>query len=253
MRYSKFVQGACKGILFFALLFMLLPAVALCADSGGGGRKSTFVVVGLCVTASAMAMALQARRVSDGHTIAWKNQTGGTVNVGAVVVVGNIIGVLMSGATSEATTLANNATGVVAVKEMFELPKKTTDTWVEGAKLFWDATNLYLTTTAAGNTYAGTAGGIGANGDTRANVRLNESSDEANGLVGGAVFKSAELTGTGASANTAHGLGVVPSLVWVVPSDLTGGPFVVAYGAHDATNTKTTVTTGEKYRVYAIA
>jgi len=65
------------------------------------------------------------------------------------------------------------------------------------------------------------------------------------------VFLSAEITGNGGSQDTAHGLGATPVLVFAIPSDLTGGAFTVAYGAHDATNTKTTVTTGEKYRVVA--
>lgn len=198
-------------------------------------------------------MSQQARRVSEGHSITWKNQTGGAVNVGDVVLVGALIGVLVAGANPNDTTLANGDTGTVAIREMWELPKLNTDAWVEGAKLYWDAANSRLTVTAAGNQYAGTAGNICANPSTRGYVRLNEGSDEANGLVAGAVFQSAEQTGTGASQNIAHGLGMVPSLAWVAMSNLSGGVVVVTVGAHDATNLKFTVTTGEKYRAYAIA
>lgn len=65
------------------------------------------------------------------------------------------------------------------------------------------------------------------------------------------VFLSTEQTGNGGAQNVAHGLGAVPALVFVIPSDLTGGAFTVAYGAHDSTNAVATVTTGEKYRVIA--
>lgn len=70
-------------------------------------------------------------------------------------------------------------------------------------------------------------------------------------LATAAMFLSAEVTGNGSEQDTAHGLGAAPSLVFVVPSELTGGAFTVAYGTHDGTNTKTTVTAGEKYRVVA--
>jgi len=116
-----------------------------------------------------------------------------------------------------------------------------------------NAANARLTSAAAGNTYAGTAGNLCANPSSKGYVRLNEGSDEANGLVAGAVFQSAEVTGNGASQNTAHGLGVVPSLCWAVFTNISGGAATITIGAHDATNAKFTVTNGEKYRVYAIA
>jgi hypothetical protein len=70
-------------------------------------------------------------------------------------------------------------------------------------------------------------------------------------LYSGNKFLSAEQTGTGSSQNIAHGLSAAPALVFVIPSDITGGAFTVAYGAHDATNAVVTVTSGEKYRVVA--
>lgn len=64
-------------------------------------------------------------------------------------------------------------------------------------------------------------------------------------------FKSAEQTGTGAPQNVAHGLGVVPNLVLVIPTELTGGAYDVAEGTHTDTNVVVTVTNGEKFVVYA--
>jgi hypothetical protein len=66
-------------------------------------------------------------------------------------------------------------------------------------------------------------------------------------------FKSAEQTGTGAPQNVAHGLGVVPSLFYAVPSNLTGGAYVVSAESADATNVTLTVTLGEKFKIIALA
>jgi hypothetical protein len=71
-------------------------------------------------------------------------------------------------------------------------------------------------------------------------------------LTGLGVCLSAEQTGTGAEQAVAHGLGETPSLAFVVPTDLTGGVYVVAFGAHDSTYCRFTVTSGEKYRVVAV-
>ena len=66
-------------------------------------------------------------------------------------------------------------------------------------------------------------------------------------------FKSAEQTGTGAPQTVAHGLGVVPSLFYAVPSNLTGGVYVVSAESSDATNVTCTVTLGEKFKIIAFA
>jgi hypothetical protein len=70
------------------------------------------------------------------------------------------------------------------------------------------------------------------------------------------VFKSAEQTGSGSAQNIAHGLGVVPGLVMVYPTDTsvaTEGVYVVSEGTHTTTNVVATVTSGKKYIVVAFA
>lgn len=70
------------------------------------------------------------------------------------------------------------------------------------------------------------------------------------------VFKSSELTGTGVAQNTAHGLGSVPALVIVYPTDTsaaTEGVYVSSEGTHTSTEVVVTVTNGKKYRVVAFA
>jgi len=70
-------------------------------------------------------------------------------------------------------------------------------------------------------------------------------------LQGAAVFKSTEQTGTGAPQTVAHGLGSTPALFYAVPSNLTGGAYVVSAESADATNVTLTVTLGEKFKIVA--
>jgi hypothetical protein len=73
---------------------------------------------------------------------------------------------------------------------------------------------------------------------------------------GGSVFFSAVQTGTGSAQNIAHGLGVVPDLVFAIPEDLnvaTIGAYTVVNGTHTSTNAIFTVTTSKTYRVVAIS
>lgn len=75
-----------------------------------------------------------------------------------------------------------------------------------------------------------------------------------------AVFISAELTGTGASQNVAHGLGVAPTLVMLVPTAGHNGAGaagiqmpVLTEGVHTTTNVLATVSTAAKFKVMAWA
>ena len=70
-------------------------------------------------------------------------------------------------------------------------------------------------------------------------------------IQSGSSFKSTEQTGTGAPQTVAHGLGVTPSLFFAVPSNLTGGAYVVSAESADATNVTLTVTNGEKFKIIA--
>jgi hypothetical protein len=68
-------------------------------------------------------------------------------------------------------------------------------------------------------------------------------------------FLSALQTGTGAAQNIAHGLGVVPDLVFVITEDVspaTTGAVTVTYGAHTSTNAIVTVNVNKTFRVVAL-
>lgn len=57
---------------------------------------------------------------------------------------------------------------------VFDLAKAPSQAWTVGLKVYWDATNKYLTSTASGNTLVGvavTAVGSGA-GETTGRVKL---------------------------------------------------------------------------------
>jgi len=66
------------------------------------------------------------------------------------------------------------------------------------------------------------------------------------------VFQSAEITGTGAEADTAHGLGRTPVVVIVYPTEnTTGNTLDLAEGVHDGTNIKVNAPITCKYKIVA--
>jgi predicted RecA/RadA family phage recombinase len=129
--------------------------------------------------------------------------------------------------------------------------KAASQAWTEGQVVFWDDVAKVFTTVRAANTRAGIAAAAvpGGAGDTTGTIRLN-------GIGGPKFFLSAEQTGTGASQNIAHGLGVVPELIVVYPTDTapaTTGAYTMTEGAHTSTNVVVTVTSGKKFKVFAFA
>ncbi len=88
---------------------------------------------------------------------------------GEVVVVGSIIGVAVAGGPAD--TL-----GAVQVVGVFDLPKKSTDTFDVGDKLWWDTVNGYSTTgMPSGGIAFGVSLAVVTSGVTTAPVRLNGS------------------------------------------------------------------------------
>lgn len=86
---------------------------------------------------------------------------------GAGALIGSIFGVA-------STALDNAATGEFVTEGVFDLAKVGSQAWTVGAKIYWDNTNKYCTTTASGNTLIGvavTAVGSGA-GETTGRVKL---------------------------------------------------------------------------------
>jgi hypothetical protein len=62
------------------------------------------------------------------------------------------------------------------------------------------------------------------------------------------LFISGVLTGTGSAQNIAHGLGVVPASVVIVPLSMSSS-YAATEGAHTSTNAIVTVTSGATFKV----
>ena len=90
---------------------------------------------------------------------------GANIASGQFVLIGAIGGVAIG-------AIANGATGAVRVKGVFSVPKAS-GAVTQGAKLYWDATNSVLTTTASGNTIVGVAAAAAQSGDATAQILLN--------------------------------------------------------------------------------
>ena len=84
--------------------------------------------------------------ISQGKVI--KAAVAADVASGGGVVVGDLFGVAPA-------DIAAEATGAVLDSGIVTLPKKSTDTFAAGGKIYWDATEGYVTTTSESNTFAG--------------------------------------------------------------------------------------------------
>jgi predicted RecA/RadA family phage recombinase len=172
------------------------------------------------------------------------------VTSGAGALVGKIFGVA-------AKTLASGAVGTFSLQGVFRLAKEaTTATFADGDPVYWDNTNKVCTNVAQSNWMIGQACLINQDGtsalgggatDATVRVRLL-------GAAARAFFKSSEQTGTGSAQNVAHGLGQVPLVSIIVPTDTspaTTGSMVVTEGTNTSTNVVVTVTSGKKFKVLA--
>lgn len=103
--------------------------------------------------------------VHDGDSIDYTPTT--NVAAGAVVVQGDLIGV------AKRSISANNV-GVLAVAGVFDFPKAPSSAITAGAKVYWDAVNKRVTTTADGHKYLGKAVRAAAAADATVRVRLEQ-------------------------------------------------------------------------------
>ncbi|VDC31416.1 DUF2190 family protein [Pseudogemmobacter humi] len=78
------------------------------------------------------------------------------ITSGQLVVVGDIVGVAQGDAE-----IGDDV--VIVRRGIFELPKTSAQAWTVGAKVYWDAGNSLVTTTASGNKLIGAAAGVAAN------------------------------------------------------------------------------------------
>lgn len=165
-----------------------------------------------------------------------------TVASGAGALVGSLFGV----ATADITS---GASGEFQMTGVVQLNKNTSNAATAGYPAFWDNSAKEITPLANGTVPVGFFTEAQLAADTTAKVLLTP-------MAARKVSISTEITGNGSAQNFAHGLGVVPSFVVVVPTDTapaTTGAYTVTEGTHTSTNAVVTVTSGKKYKVLAFA
>lgn len=112
-----------------------------------------------------------------------------------------------------------------------------------------------VTANLTGNVTGNTSGSAGSCTGNAATATLATEATTGNSIAAASVHSSVEQTGTGAEQILAHALGTTPALVWhaltELPADLAAGA-VVAYGVMSPTELRFTVTSGIKFRVWAI-
>ena len=164
------------------------------------------------------------------------------VSAGGGVLVGAIFGIAANDALINATDLE------IAREGVFDIAKDANAAGA-GKPAYWDDNNKVVTAVPNGTKPVGAFTQAAQAGDATGRVVLNATALQP-------IFVSTEQTGTGAAQNIAHGLGVVPSFVFVAPTDLTPatvGSYSVVEGVHTNTNVVVTVTTGKKFKVIAFA
>lgn len=75
---------------------------------------------------------------------------GANVASGEPVLIGTIVGIAVA-------AVANGETGLANLGGVYSVAKAASQAWTVGAKVYWDNTGKVFTTTASGNTLAGTA------------------------------------------------------------------------------------------------
>ncbi|MDQ2084705.1 DUF2190 family protein [Xanthobacteraceae bacterium Astr-EGSB] len=154
-------------------------------------------------------------------------ETGDTVVVtapeaadsGEFLVVGALFGVAAAAADSGAEVVLKR-TGV------FELPKATGAAWVQGDRLYWDATAKKFTKTASNNQPIGVAWAAAGSSDATGQVLLP-------GAAGGAKMAAGQHTTVTATDTVVTGLGTVISVVASFDTDPADANTYVSASAGD--------------------
>jgi predicted RecA/RadA family phage recombinase len=101
-------------------------------------------------------------------------QPGETVTLTAPYAVASGAGALVGSLFGVATdAVANGASGQFLTCGVVTLTKNSAEAWTVGAKVYWDNTNKYVTTTSTSNTLIGCAMAVAANPSSTGSVRLN--------------------------------------------------------------------------------
>lgn len=112
--------------------------------------KKTLLIASVALTAGVLAAPAAMNFVRDAGQVNYSN-TGTAISAGAVVDLGDQYGVALG------DIAATTGTGIVATRGVFELTLMGTNTVTIGDQLYYDSASGYVTETASGGTYIGTA------------------------------------------------------------------------------------------------
>ena len=90
----------------------------------------------------------------------------GDIDSGDIVVIGELIGV-------QTNQIKKDEKGSVAVSGVFQVVKKSADTFTAGQKVYWDNTLKQATSTASGNTLMGLTVAQAGASDSNVLVKIN--------------------------------------------------------------------------------
>ena len=90
----------------------------------------------------------------------------GDIDSGDIVVIGELIGV-------QTNQIKKDEKGSVAVSGVFQVVKKSADTFTAGQKVYWDNTLKQATSTASGNTLMGITVDQAGSSDSNVLVKIN--------------------------------------------------------------------------------
>ena len=90
----------------------------------------------------------------------------GDIDSGDVVLIGELIGV-------QTHQIKKDEKGSVAVSGVFQVVKKSADTFTAGQKVYWDNTLKQATSTASGNTLMGITVAQAGSSDSTVLVKIN--------------------------------------------------------------------------------
>ena len=90
----------------------------------------------------------------------------GDIDSGDIVLIGELIGV-------QTYPIKKDEKGSVAVSGVFQVVKKSADTFTAGQKVYWDNTLKQATSTASGNTLMGITVAQAGSSDSTVLVKIN--------------------------------------------------------------------------------
>lgn len=149
---------------------------------------------------------MQGALVQGGAVLPYVNATGGALTVGNFISIGNMLGLLTDagmGSAGPNTSLANGATGRVAVEGVAEAPKVSGSggAVVAGQPAFWDPANSVMTPLSSQANYrAGVFAEAATQAASRCKVKLNVPSLNQGIMQGASIIGPIDASASGDNA-----------------------------------------------------